>query len=235
MTRCNRAQSTPVGVAVLLAVTVVSLSALTVAVGSVVEEGASEAEARGVAASMDAALDAERHGSHQRTLTLHEGRLRTVERSVRVLDGTRVVFERPVGGLTFVAGDRRVRYTAGAIARDTGTGAFFHTPPSLSVRGGTLFVGVSALDAPAVAVDGPGTVTLRTDVTHGRRHLAGRGYGVAVETRTPAVWERLFADMGASTTRRSFDDDDVPSVVARFPDVRDVYVFVHDLNLEVVG
>lgn len=229
----SRAQSTPVGVAILLAVTVVSMSALTVAVGSVVEEGATEAEARGVAASMDAALDAERHGSHERTLTLHEGRLRTVERSVRILDGTRVAFERSAGGLVFAAGDRRVRHVAGATVRDTGTGAFLHTPPSLSVRDGTLFVGVPTLDAPAVAVDGPGAVTLRTNVTHDRRHLTGTGYAVAVETRTPAVWERWFDDMGATTTRRSFDGDDVPSVVARFPDVGEVYVFVHELHLEV--
>jgi hypothetical protein len=233
MTPCDRAQSTPVGVAILLAVTVVSMSALTVAVGSVVEEGASEAEARGVAASMDAALDAERHGPHERTVTLHEGRLRTVERSVRVLDGDRVAFQRQVGGLVFVAGDRQVRYAAGATVRDTGTGASFHTSPSLSVRDTTLFVGVPTLDAPAISVDGPGTVTLRTNVTHDRRRLTGRGYAIAVETRTPAVWERWFDDVGATTTRRSFDGDDVPSVVARFPDVRDVYVFVHELNLEV--
>jgi len=233
MTPRDRAQSTPIGVAVLLAVTVVSMATLTVAVGSIVDEGASEAEARGVASSMTAALDAERHGPHERSLTLHEGRLRTVERTVRVLDGTRTAFERPVGGLVFAAGDRRVRHVAGATVSATGTGASLHTPPSLSVRDGTLFVGVTALDAPAVAVGGPGTVTLRTNVTHDRRHLTGGGFAVAVETRTPTVWERVFDGAGATTTRRSFDDDDVPSVVARFPDVRDAYVFVHDLHLEV--
>ena len=233
MTLRNRAQSAPVGVAILLAVTVVSMSALTVAVGSVVQEGASEAEARGAAASIDAALDAERYGPHERPLSLHEGRLRTVERSVRVLVGNRIAFERAAGGLVFAAGDRRVRYVGGATVRGTGTGAVFHTPPSLAVRNGTLFLDVSTLDAPTVAVAGPGTVTLRTNVTHDRRRLTGSGYAVAVETRTPAVWERWFADVGATTTRRSLDDDDVPSVVARFPDARDAYVFVHDLHLEV--
>jgi flagellin-like protein len=233
MTPRNRAQSAPVGVAILLAVTVVSMSALTVAVGSVVEEGASEAEARGAAASMDAALDAERYGPNERTLALHEGRLRTVERSVRVLAGERIAFERSVGGLVFAADDRRVRYVGGATVRGTGTGAAFHAPPSLSVRDGTLFLDVSTLDAPAVAVSGPGTVTLRTNVTHDRRRLTGSDYAVAVETRTPAAWERWFEDVGATTTRRSLDGDDVPSVVARFPDVREAYVFVHDLHLEV--
>jgi len=229
----DRAQSAPIGVAILLAVTVISMSALTVAVGSVLQEGASEAEARGVAASLDAALDTERSGPHERRLALREGRLRTVDRSVRILDGTDVVFERPVGGFVFATGDRRVRYVAGATVGDTGDGAFLHAPPSMSVRDRTLFVDVAALGAPAVAVDGGGTVTLRTNVTHDRQQLTGRGYAVAVETRTPGVWERWFADLGATTTRRSVDDDGVPSVVAQFPDVRDVYVFVHDLQLEV--
>ncbi|AZH24527.1 DUF7289 family protein [Haloplanus aerogenes] len=229
----DRAQSAPVGVAILLAVTVVSMGALTVAVGSVVEAGATQAETRAAAGSMDAALDPERSGRHERRLALHEGRLRTVDRSLRVLDGDAVVFERSVDGLVFTAGQRRVRYVAGATVGATGNGAFLHASPPLSVRDGTLFVGVTALDAPAVAVDGPGTVTLRTNVTHSRRRLSGQGYAVAVETRTPAVWERWFEDMGATTARQSFDNDDVPSVVARFPDVQDVYVFVHDMNLEV--
>jgi hypothetical protein len=233
MTPDDRGQSTPIGVAVLLAVTVVSMSALTVAVGSVVQEGASEAEARDAAAAMEAALATDRSGPTERRLALHEGRLRTAERSIRVLDGTRVAFERSAGGLVFAAGDRRVRHVAGATVRETGTGAALATAPSLSVRDRTLFLGVPVLGASAVAVDGPGTVALRTNVTHDRRRLTGGGYAVAIETRTPAVWERWFADLGASTTRRSFDDDGVQSVVARFPGVRDVYLFVHELNLEV--
>ena len=229
----NRAQSTPVGVAVLLAVTVVSMSVLTVAVGSVVQEGASEAETRDATAAIHAALDTDRSGPAERRLALHEGRLRTVERSVRVLAGTSVAFERSVGGLVFAAGDRRVRYVAGATVRDGGTGAALVAAPSLSVRGRTLFVGLPVLDASAVAVDGPGTVALRTNVTHDRRHLTGGGFAVAIETRTPAVWDRWADDIGATTTRRSFDNDGVPSVVVRFPDTDDVYVFVHELQLEV--
>jgi hypothetical protein len=233
MTVADRAQSTPIGVAALLAVTVVSMSVLTVAVGSVVEEGATEAETRDAADAMEAAFDTDRSGPAARRFALHEGRLRTIERSVRVLDGTDVVYERSVGGLVFAAGDRRVHSVAGATVRDTGSGASFVAAPSLSIRDRTLFVDVPVLDASAVAVDGPATVTLRTNVSHDRQRLTGRGYAIAIETRTPAVWERWFADLGATTTRRSFDDDGVPSVVAQFPDVRDVYVFVHELNLEV--
>ena len=229
----RRAQSSVIGVAILLAVTVVSLSVLTVAIGSVVDEGASEAATRDVAASMTDALDTERSGPHADRLALYGGRLRTVDRSLRVLDGSTPVFERSVGGLVFTTADRDVRHVAGATVRDVGDAATFYTPPPFARRNGTLFVDVPALGAPAVAVDGADAVTLRTDVTHDRRRLSGQGFAVAIETRTPAVWERWFADAGATTTRRSFDDDEVVSVVAQFPDIRTAHVFVHDLRLEV--
>jgi hypothetical protein len=229
----GRAQSTPIGVAVLLAITVVSVAALTASVGSVVQESATAAEARDVATAMDDGLDAEQRGRHERRLVLGEGRLRTVERSVRLLRGTDPAAEYAVGGLVYTAGQRQVRHVAGATVRDTGGGTRLRTPPSVSVRDRTLFISLPRLGADAVAVDGPTTVALRTNVTHDRRRLSGEGLGIAVETRIPGVWERHFAELGATTTRRSLDDDGVPSVVARFPDVRDAYVFVHDLNLEV--
>jgi hypothetical protein len=234
VTRRARAQSTIIGVAVLLALTVVSLTALTVAVGSVVEEGADAAAERRVAASMDAALDSERRGRSARDLALHGGRLRVVDRSVRFLDGTDVTLDRPVGGLVYAAGERRVRTVAGTTVRGTGRGARIHgDPPGVAVRDRTLFVSLPVLGAPSVAAAGDTTVVLRTNVTHSRLDPPGGVDGVAVETRTPAVWERRFETLGARTARRSFDDDGVPSVVARFPAVREVHVFVHELRLEV--
>jgi hypothetical protein len=230
----SRGQSTIIGVAVLLALTVVSLTALTVAVGSVVEEGANAAAERRVASSMDTALDSERRGRSARRLALHGGRLRVVDRSVRFLDGGEVVFHQPVGGLAYDAGDRRVRSVAGTTVRGAGRRARLHgDPPGVSVRDRRLFVSLPALGAPPVAVTGDATVTLRTNVTHARRDLPGGVDGVAVETRTPTVWEHRFEALGARTERRSLDDDDVPSVVARFPAVREVRVLVHDLRLEV--
>jgi flagellin-like protein len=229
----DRAQSATIGVAVLLAVTVVSIAALTVTVGSVVEETANASEARSVARAMDDALDAERSGPHERRVTLTEGRLRTVERSVRLLDGTDPVATWSVGGLVYAAGPRRVRYVAGSIVHDAGDGVRLHAAPSVSRRDRALYVGVPILGAERVALDGPTTVALRTNVTHERHHRPGDGVGLAVETETPGVWERQFEAMGATTTRRSFDEDGVPSVVARFGGVDDVYVFADDLHLEV--
>jgi len=228
-----RAQSSIVGVAVLLAVAVVSIAALTVAVGSVIDEGASEAASQDVAASIDDAFDTERSGSHTARLPLYDGRLRTVERSVRILDGPSVAFEYAVDGLVFTAADREVRYLSGATIRSTGGNAAFYTPPPITTRNRSLFLNVATLDTTSVAVDGATAVTLRTNVTHDRRELRGRGTAIAIETRTPAVWERWFESTDATTTRRDIDDDGVPSVVARFPNVRSTYVFVHDLHLEV--
>jgi flagellin-like protein len=229
----RRAQSTIIGVAVLLAVTVVSLTTLTVVVGSVVEESADAAAERRVAASLDDALDPQRSGRHERRVALHGGRLRVVDRSVRLLDGDAVVSTRSVGGLVYAVGPRRVRAVAGATVRAAGGGARLHGAPPVAARNQTLFVGLPVLDASPVAVAGDATVSLRTNVSHERRHLDGGVDGLAVETRTPGVWERRFESLGARTTRRSFDDDGVPSVVAHFPDVREAYVFVHELRLEV--
>jgi hypothetical protein len=76
-------------------------------------------------------------------------------------------------------------------------------------------------------------VTLRTDVGHSRTRLANATYRVAIETRHPDAWARYFERQGATTTRRSFDADDVDSVVATFPGDRRAYLIVHDLRLEV--
>jgi hypothetical protein len=228
-----RGQAATIGVAVLLAVTVVSIAGLTVAVGSVVEERANASEARSVARAMDSALDTERSGHHEGRIALGEGRLRTVERSVRLRDGTDPVAAWSVDGLVYAAGPHRVRYVAGAIVHDTGNGAGLHAAPSVSVSDRTLFVSLPVLGAERAALDGPASVTLRTNVSHSRRHRAVDGVSLAVETETPGVWERRFEAMGATTSRQSVDGDGVPSVVARFPDVEDVYVFRDDLDLEV--
>ncbi|WP_248897847.1 DUF7289 family protein [Haloplanus halobius] len=229
----DRAQSAVIGVAVLLAVTVVSVAALTVTVGSLVDRSADTAEARAAATSMNDALATDRSGPHERQFALHSGRLRTVDRTVRLLQGSEPVVEQSVGGLVYADSNYRVRAVAGATVSDTGGGGRLHTAPSISIRDRTLFVGLPRLGADAVAVGGKTTVTLRTNLTHTRQQFSGGGYALAVETRAPGVWERHFEALGATTTRRSFDDDGVASVVARFPSVRTVHVFVHDLRLEV--
>jgi hypothetical protein len=231
----RRAQSSVVGVALLLGLTVVSFTALTVAVGMVAEEGSNAANARRVAGSLDAALETEGSGPGERRVALGGGRLRTVDRTAGVVaaDTGAFVLRRQVGAVVYADGERRVRHVAGATVRQASptAGGHFHSPPSVSFRNRTLFVGLTVVDASDTVLDGETTATLSTNITHRRYHRSGSGFAVAIETRTPGPFERYFEALGATTTRES--DDGVPTVVARFPTAREVYVFVHRIELEV--
>jgi len=98
-------------------------------------------------------------------------------------------------------------------------------------------VGVPRLRSSGQGLSGTGgvTATLESDVSHERTDLGRGEFGVAVETAAPAALERHFREANATVTRRDFDGDGVPSVVARYPGSRRGYVVVHDLNLEVSG
>jgi len=236
-----RAQSSVVGVAVLLGVVVVSLGTLTAGVGTVVEENAATADATRVASDLDTALaPVEATGVRRGRVSFTEGRLETVERDLRVLNESGDVRTVGVDALVFTAGDRRVTALAGAIVRGTEGNARLRTPPPITAsRGGEDGAGVLAVGAPtlngsaSVAATGGGSALLRTDVSHNRTALGTGTYRVAIETATPAAWERYFRERNATVTTRRFAGDDEPSVVARFPGERVAYLVVHDMRLEV--
>jgi len=244
----SRAQSNVVGVAILLAVVVVALGSVTAGIGAVVEENARAADASRVAADLDAALDpVGATGVHRGQLSMTDGELRTVERELRVLNDSGVVRTVRVDALVFTAGQRRVVFLAGAIVRGPPDNARMRTPPPITAsRGGSgsgdagsgsegvLVVGAPALNGSAsVSVTDGGTVSLRTTVSHRRTTIGTDSYRVAVETATPGAWERYFRDQNATVTTRDFDDDGVPSVVARYPGTRLGYLVVHEMRLEV--
>ncbi|WP_135805743.1 DUF7289 family protein [Halorussus marinus] len=238
-----RAQSSVVGVAVLLGVVVVSLGTLTASVGTVVEENAATADATRVATDLDAALaPVEATGVRRGRVSFTEGRLETVDRNLRVLNESGVVRTVGVDALVFTAGDRRVAALAGAVVRGTGANARLRTPPPVTAsrgdRGpeGVLVVGAPALNGSgSIAATGGGSALLRTDVSHARTDLGTGSYRVAIETATPAAWTRHFRERNATVTTRRFAGDDEPSVVARFPGERVAYLVVHDMRLEVRG
>lgn len=231
-----RAQSNVVGVAVLIGITMLSLGALTAAVGTVVESNAAAVDADRVAADLDAALrPVETTGPHEGRVSFTDGELRTVDRTIRVRDDdgwTNVSTD----GLVFEAGAYRVLAVGGAVVRDHGGSASMYRPPPVAVSEDVALVGVADLrfdGHAAVSGTSPTTVTLRTDVSHDRRSLGETGTTVAVETDTPGAWERHFVESGAAVTRRSFAGDEHESVVATFEDDRTAYLVVHEIELEV--
>lgn len=232
----RRAQSHVVGVAVLIGVTVLSMGVLTAGIGGVVADNAAAADAQRVADGFAALRPVASTGPARHRLAFTAGRLRVLSRTLRVLDGAGVVATFQVDALEFTAADRRVVFLAGAVLRGVPGNARVTRPPPLAASAGVLVVGVPVLNASGA--DGIGgsvatALTLRTDVRHERRQLGRGRFRVAVETRTPVAWERYFAERGATTTRRDFDGDGVPSVVAAFPGERTAYLVVHDLRLEV--
>jgi len=235
-----RGQSHVVGVVLLMGVAVVALAGLTAGIGAVVEDNAARADAARVASELSATLDPiESTGQRSGTVSFADGRLRTVDRDLRVLDDTGVRRRVPVGGLVFEAGDRRVAYVADAVVRGEGEGAWLHEPPPLttSASSGVLVVSAARLNASDAAVSGDGgtTATLRTRVTHERVDLGNDTYRVAIETETPSALARWFRSRNATVSRRDFDGDGTPSVVGRFPGERVGYLVVHDVRLEVAG
>lgn len=233
----SRAQSNVVGVAILIGITMVALGTLTASVGTVVDHHAASADANRVATDLDAALrPVETTGAHRGRVSFTDGRLATVEREVRILDGGGVRETIDAGALRFETGRRGVTALAGAIVTRDPAGAELHRqPPITSSRSaGVLVVGVAALNGSVNTGGTGGGVVLGTHVTHDRTPLGNGTFRVAVETDAPGPWERYFERENATVLpRRDFDGDGVESVVARYPGNRTGYLVVHDVRVEV--
>lgn len=250
----SRAQSNVIGVAILLGITMLSLGTLTATIGTVVQSNAGAADAGRVAADFDAALDpVEATGVHRGHVSFTDGRLSTVNRTVRVLNDSGVVDSERVGGLVYESGRYRVAFVAGGVVRGSGANARMVVDPPFAASDSVLLLGVARLNASETTVAGDeSSVVLDTNVTHRRVSLGADGsgggdgtdadtntdggngdYRIAVETETPRAWNATFAEANATTTRRDFDGDGVPSVVADYPRAKTTYLVVHDLHLEV--
>ncbi|KPN30010.1 hypothetical protein SY89_00730 [Halolamina pelagica] len=230
-----RAQSHVVGVALLLAITTVSMGALTAGVGQLVESNAAAADTDRVADTLAAIEPSKSTGVQRHDLAFGEGRLTVEPRTVRLLDGDGVVAEHRANALVFEAGDRRVTFLAGGVTRGRGNASVLDETPPIATGEGLLLVGVPVLDTNGtLSVGGNGvTATLRTETSHDRRALGTGEYRLAVETAAPGAWERYFAEENARVSRRTFDGDDLPSVVAAFPGDRTGYLVIHETELEV--
>lgn len=233
----RRAQSHVVGVALLLGVTVIALGSLTVAVGGLLDSQAAAADSQRVADGF-ADLEAVETTGHRTThIRLTGGQIETAERTVRIYRNGSEVAAVDADALVFTDGDRRVTYLAGAVIRGRGGSAWLEREPPLagSRARGVLAVGLPRLNASDRAVSGGGgaSVPLETTVTHSRTDLGNGTVAVAIETATPGPFERHFRALNATVDRIDPDGDGVESIRAAFPGVRQGYLILHDLGLEV--
>nr|WP_284012357.1 hypothetical protein [Halobaculum sp. DT92] len=155
----RRAQSHVVGVALLLGITAVSMAGLTATVGTVVESNTAGVDAGRVSADLDGALaPVEATGYHRGSVSYTDGRLHTVDRSVRLLDGDGVVRTVDAGGVVWERGDHRVAFVAGAVVRGPPGNAVFDADPSLAAGAGTVVFGVARTGNASFAFAGGGRV-----------------------------------------------------------------------------
>ncbi|AUV80854.1 hypothetical protein C2R22_03575 [Salinigranum rubrum] len=234
MSSTNRAQSSVIGVAVLVAVTALSIGALTVAAGTFVADGVAAADAQRVADDLEHVGE---WGTHTTRVEFSDGTLRVEPRTVRVLRGDRAVVRVDAGVLVYENRARRVASLGGVLVDGRRNRSSLQEPLPVVVEGERVLVDVVVLNASGSTAVGGSTgtaVTIRTNATHEYRTLRAGRYTVAIETATPSAWERAFEETGVDVERRDFDDDGVPSVVVPIPGETTVDLALHDLRA-VVG
>lgn len=236
MTRSDRGQSHVIGVALLLGVTVISISAITASVGVVIDQQVASADATRVADGMDTAFNPRATtGVHRDQLTFADGTLRPVDRQLRILEGTRVVRSVDGGGFVFTNDNQRVAFVAGALIRGPPGKAWLEAEPMITApaNGSVLVVGAPTIGTPDTVSGNGVTVTVEQNVTHERSVIGNGTYAVAIETATPKALSRHFSEQGAAVEQRDLDGDGVESIIATFEGERRTYLVVHDLNVEV--
>ena len=239
--RRDRAMSSVVGVALLLGVTVVSLGVLTAGIGAVVGDGATSIAADRAATDLESALGARGAGVREVDVRFADGRLRPLDRTVRVFDDDGEVASVAANGLELTTDDRRVAFVDGGVAVGPPGNARLRGGPSVAVSDDAVLLSVTRLDVTSVSTvtaSGRATVRLRTDVRHRRTDLGeiDDDRRFAVETSTPGAWERAFADRAGVTVldRRDDDGDGVPSVAFDLPPSRTLRLVIHEVRVEVV-
>jgi flagellin-like protein len=228
--RGRRGQASIIGVAVLVTVTVISIGALTMAAGTFVEDSVAAANTQRVA---DDLAGIGENGDDATRIEFSRGTLRVEPRSVRLLRGERSVVTVEADALVYESRGRRVAAVGGLLVEGQPGRARLRGPLPVVVGEDRLLVDVVALNTSgpdAVGGSSPVSVTVRTNATHEYRAFEESQYAIAVETTTPKAWERAFATAGVELSRRDFDEDGVPSVVATVPDPVTVDLAIHDLR-----
>lgn len=230
LTTDARAQSSIIGVAILVTATVLSIAALTATAGTFVSDGAAAANAQRVAEDFDDVVDADKRRTR---IEFSDGTLRVEPRTLTVSRGDGALISVDVDALVYETRGQRVTTLAGVVVEGSGPQATVRGPLPVVAGPDRHLVDIVALNATgATGISGStGTaVSVRTNATHEYRTTQRGEYSVAIETATPGAWERAFTAAGLEHTRRDDDDDGVESVVVRLPDDSVLDVAIHDLR-----
>lgn len=230
-----------VGVAILLALTVASMAVVTAGVGSVVDDAAGSARSASVAEQFGSILpDTGSPGDRVGQLHVGGGTVRSVDRDVRIVGDGGVVFERNVGALVYEHRGRRVTAHAGAVLTGTARHARFSDPPNTVLaprdRRRSIYLTLPVLTTSTPHdVGGDHRLDLAVNASTQTLTLPGGTYRIAIETTTPAPWNRWFSTRNLSIESDDLDGDGIPSVVATLPPTRAVYVVVIETGVTIRG
>lgn len=236
----DRGQSAIIGVALLLAITVVSVGVLTAGTGILVDEAAQEADLerigqRFVAGYQPATLD----GSTTMALSLTGGHLDSSPRTITITRSGDVVTRVQTVAIRYERAGRAVTVLGGAVLQSRADGARFIREPNVVTRFGgdgdrvltlSLVVLLGQVDE---QIDEPRGVRLAFDATHEWRDPGAGRYTVRVETVTPAAWARYFEEVGGDVRVTERPGEEVSVVIAELGRVTEARLIVH--HVEVVA
>ncbi len=239
----DRAQSELVGTVLVFGLSLLVVAA-TVAVGAVVlDDRRAEADLRNAETSLTgfaskttlvSAGDADsravtlpRDGRGSTTVEPDQGRLRIELRDASGGQVTETLVDRPLGGVTYRAGDATVSYEGGGVWRSDGDHSRMVSPPPVHYRGSTFTMPVpyvergSATGGEAVVTRAGATERIHPDPTDPDRRnpLSAETVTVTVESDYYEAWGRFFEartggtvsydhEIGSVTLRLVTDDPD---------------------------
>lgn len=224
--------------ALLLAITAISLGALTATVGVLVEGNAAAATGDAVGEGLTTVVAPGPAGVRRTTVPLGDGTLTTANRTIRIENETAELVRLNGSAVRWSGSSRGVVATGGAVASLRPGGARLVHEPVVAVDDRTVLLGLTAIRGDPVAIDGgraSSRVTLAANASVARRRFPTGNYSLAVETAAPAAWERVLTERNATVDRTDPDGDGVVTVVGRFPAERRLDLAVRTVRLEVTG
>ncbi|WP_330631336.1 DUF7289 family protein [Halocatena halophila] len=231
MSTASRGQSHVVGVALLLAITIISMSVLTMSVGTLIDAGQSRDEHERVGTALERLNDP---SSPDRTsLTATIGTISTAPREITVSTSTGADYRFETTAIVYTNGHHRVSTLCGAVISGQPGNAWFRSTPrvfspeSASVR----LIRLTAISTSGFdRLQGAHTFNRQRSRTH-HSHDTLTG-SLSIETATPGPFERFFRARGYAPSREDPDSDGIPSVSVSFTQKRRTILMIRNITVE---
>jgi flagellin-like protein len=238
----HRGQSAVIGVALLLAITVVSVGVLTAGTSILVEEAAQEADLERIGDTIVSGYQPTTlEGTRTMSLSLTGGTLLTEQREITVSRYGDVIARVQTVALRYERANRAVSIVGGGILQTRAGGtAFVREPNMVSSFGGDgeriLILSLVALTGTVEeSIDEPRRVPLAFEATHERRDPGAGRYTVRLETAHPSVWMRYFEERGVDVRLVDHPGEAADVVVADLGLVTEARLIIHHVEVQSRG